>query len=176
MEDLILAESKLSIKNHEVDIVVSMMSDVRNHIEGWHQQVYTASIWGVGILIGSVGYWTINFNFLLSYKLLFLTAVLILGLFTQAYLWLSIKALNDNGKVLLQCEKALHLHEENFFFNHGNFFGQNYIHERCHSQIKWVPPTDCYIITILHGLVLLCAVSAILFFSSVSNLSVITNI
>ena len=166
-------KNKLNINNQKINIMVSMMRDVRSHINGWHQQVYTASIWGVGIYIGTAGYWVVNYYSLVSYKKLFFIAILLFGIFIQFYLWLSIKALKDNGSVLTRCEKSLSLHQKGEYIEKTAFFD---FRSKDNSQNDWVAPNDCYIITILNGIILLCVLGTIIFFSGIPNLSTATDL
>lgn len=142
-------ESSINIDDQQkVAIVCSLMRDVRNHIDSWHKQVYTGSIWSVGIFLGAAGYWIVNFNSLLQQKVPFLIAILLFGLFIQCYLWFCINALNNNGKVLVKCEEALKLNKENHYFLKKSFFETS-------GDGNWVIPKDCITITILNLFILI---------------------
>jgi hypothetical protein len=108
----------------KVNVLVSLMSSCRSERTNWHNQAYIAAVSSFGLLLAVFKVWMDVGN---KRWVLFLSFIMALGFFellTQQYLTVANQKIRGNNDVILKCEHALKLKDENVYFqgNHKFFW------------------------------------------------------
>lgn len=151
-------QSSLNLNDdRKMQIIVSLMSSVREHISEWHGRSYTVTTWSTGILLGITSYWLSRGGSGILERTLFGVGTVLFGTVGQIYLHYSHIALKENGRVLVRCEAALRLTETGTYFADEPFFPPS-------PSGEWLPARDIITLRYFHAVAGLVAVGSILFF------------
>ncbi len=121
----VIPESSLIISDDKkVDIIISVMSLLRNNVSSWTERAFKATSWSAGILISFITFWIINGKTIpLMDRVLISFGIFFFGIFMQFYLFSARRAHKGNGVAIAKCEVALKLCKKDFYINETIFFG-----------------------------------------------------
>jgi len=136
----------------KVDILISLMKDLRVNINEWTERTYKATIWSIGLMFAIVAYGlTNNMNSNSIHQLFIVLGLLIIGLLTQIFISYAKKAHSGTGIALEKCQVSLGFCEKNFYLKNMQFFGYSG---------KWLKAKSIQILQIFHFIVWLILVIA----------------
>lgn len=158
-ESIINAEIPKKVFNisdeKKVDILISLMKDLRININEWTERAYKATIWSIGLMFSLVGYWFLNSNRLNGYSCyLFIIAIIFIGTLTQIYLFYALKAHFGTGIALEKCQASLGLCDNGYYLEDKPFFGYSG---------KWLKSRSIRVLKIFNLFALIVLTFAVIF-------------
>jgi hypothetical protein len=145
--------SRLNIdSDRKAEVVLLVMNSIRGEIRGWHGRSYAVATWSIAVLLGVVAYWLKSGN--CSDQIFYVIGMLFFAVMSQIYLYFSQIAIKKNGQVLVKCEAALRLTEQDAYIDGKKFFDPS-------KKGEWVIPVEIRALRWFHLVVALISVAAI---------------
>lgn len=140
----------------KVDILISLMKDLRININEWTERTYKATIWSIGLMFAIVAFGLTNkMNADFNHQLFIIFGILIIGILTQVFISHALKAHTGTGIALEKCQVSLGFSEEGFYLKDKRFFGYSG---------KWLKSKSIKILQIFHFFVMLTLIIAVIIF------------
>lgn len=136
----------------KVDVLLALMTNVRENIRYWTEQSYNATVWSIGLMVSISGFWLLSGSRTAQLRYALLFGVIVFGLLTQWYLSRLRRSFNADGSALVKLEAALKLCDKDAYVD-GQFFGYTG---------KWFKPTQAVHLAWTHVIVMIFSAGILL--------------